>query len=99
MPARNFDVEPVIEQPLKPIDISLCLSQLTVRGEPSDRAFAPGGQGDESAAEFLQLLECNVRLLLDRAMEVRGGDQLREIVVACVILGQQNEPIDRRFTK
>jgi len=39
-----------------------------------------------------------MRLLLDRPVEVCGGDQLAEVGIALVVLGQQNEPVDPRLT-
>ena len=71
--------------------MSRCPSASSLARAPS----APGGQRDQALRQTLELVERDMRVLLDRTVEVRRRNELTEVGVALLILCKQNEPVDR----
>ena len=60
----------------------------------SPRAFSSRSERDQSLAQPIEPCERYVRLLFERAIEVRRRDELAQVCIALIILGEQHQPID-----
>ncbi len=82
---------------MQAIEIGLGLVALPVGDQPRKRALAARGQRDQSLAEAGKPTERNVRLFLDRAIEVRRRHELAQVGIAKVVFRQQDQPVDPAF--
>src|SRR5205085_10342050 len=98
VPSGKLDVEPIGEECLQAIEVALGLELLAIRGQPGNRAFGACGKCDQSFAQAVKLRKLDVRFLLERAVEVRGGDEFAEVRITLLVLRQQREPVDRGLT-
>ena len=92
----DFDIQPVGKECLQAVEVDLGRVLLAIGKKPGESALRARGECDEALARLLQGSERNVRVQLDRAIEVRGRNEMAEIAIALLILGEQHEPVDAR---
>ena len=97
--ADDLDVQPIREDRLQTVEIDLRLVLLAIGKKPGERALRARGQRDQALARLLQGREGNVRVQLDRTIQVRRRDEMAEVAVALLVLRQQHEPVDRRAAR
>ncbi len=94
VPTDDLDVQPIGKQGLQAIEIKSGLILLAVCQQPRQGAFRTRRQGDQALVGLLKRSEWNVRVELDRTIEVRGRNQVTKVPVALLVLRQQHEPVD-----
>ncbi len=93
--AGDFDVEATGKECLQPIQIGLRFEPLSFGKQPCQSPLGSRGQGDKTVRQTLELVDGDMRVFLDRTVEVSRRNELTEVCVALVILCKQNEPVDR----
>ena len=92
----ELDVEPPGKQSFEPIEIVPRGLRLPVRQQARERALARPGQRDQPRRARAQHIERDMRLLVRRPIEMRGGNQRAEIAPARLVLRVEREPVDDR---
>ena len=94
--ADKLDVEPVGEQRLQAIGIGRGARGLILGEQTRERSLAARGQREETRGMPFQRLECDVRRMFERSVEMRLADQGAQIVVTGRILRVERDPVDHR---
>ena len=93
--ARQLDVQAIGEQRVELVGIGPRLVVLAIGEQAGERPLPARGQRDQPVGLPGERVERDMRFLVDRAVEVRGGHQAAQIVVAGLVLREQREPVDR----
>ena len=92
--AREFDIEPLGEQGLEPVEQDSGVAVLTLCQQPGHRPLARAGERDQPLGAALEILKQDMRLEFERAGEMRLADEMAQIVVAGLVLRIEREVID-----
>ena len=93
--AGDLDIEPVGEQRLELRDIGLGGLVLPLGIEPGECTLGTCGQAEQAVGMPGERREGDVRIFLDRPVEVRLRDEVAEIFIAGLVLRVERQPVDR----
>jgi len=91
--ALQLDVKAPRKRAGKAAQAGLRLVGLSLGDQPADRSHAAAGQGDQAIGAFLDVSDRDLRKLARLGFQKGFADQLQQIGVAGVVLGEQNELI------
>ena len=91
--SRNFDIKPVGEQRDQPVDIGVRRRVLAIRKQFCERPFAACGQRDQAVGVAREPVKFDMRLFIGRTVEMRGGHQRAQILIARPVLCIEREPV------
>ena len=91
---RKFDVEPFGEQRLQPVERGFGMALLAFRQKPRDRALACPGECDQPVGISGEIVHPDMRIIFERAFEMRLRNEVAKIVVTRLVLRIEREVID-----
>ena len=90
----KLDVQPAGEELLQPVEIGGRLLLCPLGKQPGKCTLRARRQRNQAFVQTLELVEDDMRLFRQRPIEVRRRDELAQVRVALVVLGEQDQPIE-----
>ena len=90
---HHLEVVILAEDALVPLDRLVGSVHISRQDAAGNLAGDAGGGADEALVVFLDHLVAHARLAVIHPLDVAGGDYLHQVLVALVVLGQQDEVV------